>query len=137
MPMMTEEDRTKNNRTTEIMDSLFEFKPGDLIVERVAFERVKAEFALNAYHKRNKFDRVALGVLEPLSVVERMLKECPGNLQCFYTVHKMIKKDHGAELASLTYIDTSVIGYDKVLEFYAEQRLLADEVEASRKDTGK
>ena len=126
MPAMTEQDRTKNNHLIELMDSMFKFKPGDLVVQKIELERIKAEFDLNRYTLKAGYG-AALAVTQPMSVVERVLKECPGNFQCFYAVNSYTKRDDGLQVVSpILFIDNAVVSWEEAKEFYAAYRAKAD-----------
>lgn len=121
MPKMTQEEFTKSNLVAEMLDSLFTFKSGDLVVERTSFEHHKAELAANvgAYDKFSK-----MGAVIPRVVSERVLRECPGNTQVFYTCSTTMQQvDTGHQARSaLQYAENELVPWSEVTAFYAQYK---------------
>lgn len=94
---------------TEMMNALFSFKPGDLVMRRADHEAYAADAAANGQPDKYARERVRIPV--PLTVLHRRVEQCHGGIQCFYVVSGR-RQDGAIQLDTIA--DHEAVSFDEV-----------------------
>jgi hypothetical protein len=79
-----------------LLDKIFRFAPGDLVVKRAQVERMRAEIEVNGRMKKSRYgDGRRVGIGPYFTVLERRVQECHGGVQLFYVISGHQDKETG------------------------------------------